>query len=133
MTTPTTDTTETIESRLSRLSLTACSPARLETLAIAHPVADDATMAVLAAAVRVGRKETVILPADRLESKSRGRGWARQGNGAVVVWGERTDGGYRVGPGKWLVGGTDGFQRQETTNWDVKHIQVGGETWTIAD
>jgi hypothetical protein len=43
--------------------------------------------------------ETIVLPAHRYEGLSRGRGWARMGRGTGVTWGERVDGGYRVGRG----------------------------------
>jgi hypothetical protein len=95
--------------------------------------ADDTTLTTLRDAVRVSRKSTIVLPANRLEGLSRGRGWARKGKGASAVWGERVDGGYEVGPGRWNVGASDGFTRKKSNDWQVKNIAVGGETWTIAD
>lgn len=75
---------------------------------------------------------TICLPPHRYEGLSRGRGWARKGRGANAEWGERTDGGYRVGPGRWTVGGNDGFSRKGEVIWTVEHIRVGEETWTVA-
>jgi hypothetical protein len=80
----------------------------------------------------VSRAHTILVPANRLENLSRGKGWARKGRGDRAEWGERADGGYRVGPGKWTVGGNDGFDRKREDVWDVEHVQVGAETWTIA-
>lgn len=94
--------------------------------------ADDALLRVLCDAVRISRTDTILLPAHRLEGKSRGKGWARKGNRDSAVWGEREEGGYRVGPGKWTVGGNDGFSRKGEATWDVTNIAVGIETWTIA-
>jgi hypothetical protein len=107
---------------------------RKETLSRAIELgADDATLAALRDAVRVSRKLTIVLPANRLERLSRGRGWARKGKGPSAAWGERVDGGgYSVGPGHWSVGASDGFSRKHYDEWTVKHIAVGGETWTIA-
>lgn len=61
-------------------------------------------------AVRVSRTAYVMLPAHHYESLSRGRGWCRQGTGDNAVWADRDGDGYRVGPGRWTVGATDGFQ-----------------------
>jgi hypothetical protein len=83
-------------------------------------------------ATRLARAATVDLPAHRYEGLARGRGWARKGRGGSAEWGERVDGGYRVGPGRWIVGGSDGFARRGETEWVVRHVTVGAETWTIA-
>ena len=107
---------------------------RQETLAIAIAAGvDDRTLAALRDARRVNRRDTIILPAHRFEGLSRGRGWARQGRGDGAVWGERTDQGYRVGPGRWVVGATDGFARQAQDGWTVRHVTVGTATWTMAE
>ncbi|HSE02925.1 MAG TPA: hypothetical protein VLK35_02130 [Methylomirabilota bacterium] len=127
-----TTTTETVEERIARLQLTDISDSRLESLTIAHPLVDDPTFERLAGASRLSRKDTIILPAHRFESLSRGRGWARKGKGAGATWGEREEKGYRVGPGYWEVGGHDGFSRKGADTWTVKHITVGDATWTIA-
>lgn len=107
---------------------------RKETLARALELgASDERLVELRDAPRVSRKETIVLPPHRFEGLSRGRGWCRKGRGDSAVWGERTDqGGYRVGPGRWEVGATDGFARKRTVSWDVRHVVIGGETWTIA-
>jgi len=103
--------------------------------AIALGAADD-TLTVLAEALRLnstsGDKLTVVIPANRLENLSRGKGWCRKGRGDSAEWGERTDNGYRVGPGRWLVHGSDGFSRTKEDTWTVKHVAVGSETWTVA-
>lgn len=109
------------------------SDTRAETLRLAVELGADAkTIEVLCAAVRVARKPSIVLPAHRYEGLSRGRGWARKGKGENAEWGERVDGGYRVGPGRWSVGGNDGFSRKGETRWDVKHVQVGDQAWTVA-
>src|SRR5690606_24636110 len=90
------------------------------------------TLEQIAEAVRVKRCDTITLPPGRYERLSRGRGWARKGKGASAEWGERVDGGYRVGPGRWSVGSSDGFNRKSSTDWSVEHVAVGSETWTIA-
>ncbi len=88
----------------------------------------------LAQAIRVKQGKTIVLPPHRYEGLSRGRGWCRMGRGSSVEWGEREDkGGYRVGPGVWTIGATDGFARKGDDRWTVEHLPVGAETWTIAD
>jgi hypothetical protein len=106
---------------------------RKETLQRAIEIgADDKTLEMLRDATRVAQRETIVLPSHKYENLSRGRGWARKGKGDRVTWGEREDGGYRVGPGRWSVGSTDGFNRKGSTEWTVEHVQVGSETWTVA-
>lgn len=83
-------------------------------------------------AVRVSSTATIILPPGKYAGLSRGHGWARMGQGDSVVWGESVDGGYRVGPGKWSVGSSDGSSRKSDTPWVVKHIRVGDAIWTVA-
>jgi hypothetical protein len=95
--------------------------------------ASDELVVTLADAVCVSRKESIRLPAGRLEKLSRGRGWCRQGVGDAATWGEREDGGYRVyTAGRWVVGCSDGFRRKSQETWDVSRITVGSETWTVA-
>lgn len=107
---------------------------RLDTLRRAVSIgADEHTLALIRGAVRVSKSATIVLPANKLEGCSRGRGWARKGKGNSAEWGERVDGGYRVGPGKWSVGATDGFSRKRSDEWVVRNIKVGTETWTIAE
>jgi len=95
--------------------------------------ASDATLKALAEAYRTGMGPTIILPAHKYENLSRGKGWCRKGRGDSATWGEREAKGYRVGPGRWTVGGNDGFSRKGETLWDVEHVQVGSETWTVAN
>jgi hypothetical protein len=126
--------TESIESRLARLNISGLSDGRSNTVKIAHDAGvDDATLKSIAEAVRVKWGEKMVLPVNRLELCSRGRGWARLGKGDKAQWGERVDGGYEVGPGRWTVGGNDGFTRKKEDVYDVKHVTVGGKTWTIAN
>ena len=126
-------TIETVVERITRLNLGAISESRLDTLTIAHPLVDDATFKRIGNALRVARKDTIVLPMHHLETLSRGRGWARLGHGDSAIWGERTDGGYRVSAGVWSVGGHDGFSRKRADTWTVEHVQVGGLTWTLAN
>ena len=98
-----------------------------------NPLFDDAALIRLRDAGRLSRAATIVLPHHKYEHLSRGRGWARGGQGANVVWGEKVDDGYRVGPGRWSVGSTDGFSRKGSVVWHVAHVKVGPQTWTIAD
>lgn len=126
-------TTETTETTETTTPPTPPTP-REESLAIAAGLgADAATLEVLRAATRLSRRDTIVLPHHRFELLSRGKGWARKGQGKDVTWGERADGGYRVGPGRWTVGGNDGFTRKGEVIWTVRHVQVGAQTWTLAD
>lgn len=124
--------TETVTERIARLKLEDVGETRLALLTEAHSLVDDATFARISDAMRVAKGATVVLPAHKYEGLSRGRGWARQGRGDRAVWGERVSGGYRVGVGHWVVGGNDGFKRNGETEWDVSHVTVGTETWTVA-
>ena len=109
-------------------------PGRMESLRLATEAgADMATLKRIAAALRVERKATIVLPMQRYEMLSRGKGWARKGRGDKAVWGERVEGGYEVGAGRWTVGGSDGFSRKGEDQWTVEEIKVGVETWTIAN
>lgn len=95
--------------------------------------ADDDLLHELVDAIRVSGGNTIVIPSGKYERLSRGKGWARKGKGNSAEWGERVDGGYRVGAGRWTVGSTDGFSRKSSVEWDVKHVLVGSETWTIAN
>lgn len=133
MTTDTnTATTESLAARIGRLIDGEISPTRMESLELAHGLVDDDTFTDLALADRLGRGLTVTLPAHRYEHLSRGRGWCRMGHGDTAEWGERTPKGYRVGPGRWTVGASDGFSRQGKALWTVRHIPVGDSVWTVA-
>lgn len=58
----------------------------------------------------------------------------RSGRGDDAEWGARhAGGGFQVGAGRWIVGSDDGYQRKDQTEWVVRHIAVGDETWTVAD
>lgn len=113
---------------------TVTSTARRESLALAVELgADQATIDRLASAGRLARRETIDLPEGRYSHCSRAKGWARCGRGADARWGERADRGWRVGPGRWVVYSSDGFSREDRTDWVVAHVSVGDQTWTIAD
>lgn len=122
---------ETVADRIARLGLTEPSERRLESLAIAHPLVDDAAFARLAQAERLSRRATIVLPANRLEHLSRGRGWCRSFGRGETIWGERVADGYRVGSGRWSVGATDGFARKRATEYHVIAVTVGDAVWTI--
>jgi hypothetical protein len=94
----------------------------------------DEVLRLLIEAVKLNQGPTIKLPAEHYESLSRGRGWCRFGKGrGDTQWGERESGGYRVGKaGRWYVGASDGFSRRSETPWDVDHLTVGSETWTVA-
>lgn len=94
--------------------------------------ADEKLLKKLSKAVRLSRKDTIILPAVRFENLSRGRGWCRCGFGEEATWGERVSTGYLVSEGRWTVFGTDGFKRSDRINWTVYHVKVGDMIWTIA-
>lgn len=123
---------ETVQERIARLGIADIGETRLALLTQAHPLVSDDTFRTLGDALRVSDSATIVLPMHRLEGMSRGKGWARQGKGASVVWGEREAGGYRVGTGTWTVGGNDGFRRKGEEVWTVSHVQVGTSTWTVA-
>lgn len=127
--------TETTADRLNRLQVTPATEKRVESLTVANAAGvTDEVFREIATALRVKRdSESIVLPPHRYENLSRGRGWARLGKGARVTWGERVDGGYEVGPGCWDVGASDGFSRKDSATWTVKHVTVGGATWTIAN
>jgi len=109
------------------------SAVRLERIAKAISLgASDKALEQLSEAVRTNTAGTIVLPAHRYEGLSRGKGWARLGKGVGAQWGDRVEGGYRVGPGRWTVGASDGFSRKGSTTWDVAHVMVGSETWTVA-
>jgi hypothetical protein len=126
-----TATTTTLESLLAGHEV---SEPRVVSLQLAIELgADKATLERIRDAAKVNRRDFMVLPAHRFENLSRGRGWARKGRGDNVAWGERCDGGYRVGPGRWSVGATDGYSRKASVEWQVEQIVVGAETWTIAN
>lgn len=130
-----TTTTESIEARLSRLGIAGLLEGRTKTVTIAHEAGvDDALIKRIAGANKLKRdSDTIVVPCNSLELCSRGSGWARLGRGGAAQWGERVDGGYRVGPGRWTVGGNDGFTRKREDVWVVEHVTVGGKVWTIAN
>lgn len=121
-------------SKINDLGISVVNAARLETLTIAEELgADDETLVRLATATRVRRAAEMRLPAEHLEGLSRGRGWCRRGQGTNAVWGQRVDGGYLVGPGRWSVGATDGYRRRSSTTWSVELVVVGDHVWSVAD
>jgi hypothetical protein len=100
---------------------------RCESLAIARELgAPLAVLREISRAVRVARAPEIQLPRGRYGSCSRGRDWCRDEYG-------RFHDDHVVGPGKYSVGSTDGFHRRDRTEWRVRHIQVGPQTWTMAE
>ena len=92
------------------------------------------TLRAILDADRLKRAPYIVLPAGRYDHLSRGRGWARKGTGATVEWGDKHENGWKVAtPGVWTVGSTDGYNRKENKKYTVKHLQVGDQTWTIAN
>lgn len=126
---------ENLRDRIERLCPGAeLSQARIESLEIANGLAvSDDVFITLVRAARLSRGATIVLPPHRYEHLSRGRGWARMGQGGNATWGDRVRSGYRVSPGRWVVGATDGFRRKDEYHWKVKHIMVGDQTWTMAE
>lgn len=120
---------------LTRDDQTVPSEARCNTLRLAlQEGVDWATWYVLVWARRVSQVQTVLLPVGRYAHLSRGKSWCRKGNGNAAEWGEKTADGrhFRVGPGRWIVGSNDGFDRKEQTTWEVMHVTVGTSVWTVS-
>lgn len=95
--------------------------------------ADDETLALLAGASRLQRRDHLRVET-RYGGLSRGRAWGRQGRGDNVRWAAKDGGVVLLTPGKWTVGSSDGYRRKESPeDWDVRHVRVGDETWTIGE
>lgn len=104
-------------------------------VAVAKSLGNTEAVALLesAAAVGVQGELSVVLPPNRLESLSRGRGWARFGKHDAATWGVKCEGGYRVNrPGAWVVGGDDGFGRKREDAYKVARVKVGDLFWVVA-
>ena len=104
-------------------------------VAVAKSLGNTEAVALLesAAAVGVQGELSVVLPPNRLESLSRGRGWARLGKHDAPTWGVKCEGGYRVNrPGAWAVGGDDGFGRKREDTYKVARVKVGDLFWVVA-
>lgn len=117
------------------IDLDTLSPKRRESLELAAAAgASENILNRLASANRVSRKPSILLPRHRFAYLSRGRDWCRRGKGATARWGEEEDGGWRVStPGRWIVGGNDGFSRKGEVCWDVESVPIGDETWFLAN
>lgn len=109
------------------------SASRQESLVLAMRLgADAATLILIAEARLVARSGSIVLPG-RYTTCSRATGWARRGWGPNSEWGTFDRAGWRVAvPGRWFVESSDGFSRKERAEWDVEHISVGDQTWTLA-
>lgn len=99
--------------------------------------ATEEQLSELQAATYVAEGTEVILPANRLENLSRGRGWCgylgRRTKGQFDGFADAVDGGYEADrEGRWRVGATDGFSRKRSEDYIVKRIVVGDRTFTIA-
>lgn len=104
-------------------------------IAVAKSLGKDEAVAVLQSAVAVGVQGelSVILPPNRLEALSKGRGWARLGKFDDATWGVKVEGGYRVSrPGNWVVGGDDGFARKREDSYKVARVKIGDLFWIVA-
>ena len=104
-------------------------------IAVAKSLGKDEAVAVFASAVAVGVQGelSVVLPPNRLESLSKGHGWARFGKFDDATWGVKVEGGYRVNrPGAWVVGGDDGFNRKREDMYKVARVKIGDMFWVVA-
>ena len=109
--------------------------ARDAAIAVAKSIGNDDAVAVFesAAAVGVQGELSVVLPPNRLESLSKGRGWARLGKFDDATWGVKCEGGYRVNrPGMWAVGGDDGFGRKREDIYKVARVKIRDLFWIVA-
>ena len=109
--------------------------ARDAAIAVAKSLGKDEAVEVFQSAVSVGVQGelSVILPPNRLESLSKGRGWARLGKFDDATWGAKVEGGYRVSrPGSWVVGGDDGFGRKREDSYKVARVKIGDMFWVVA-
>lgn len=109
--------------------------ARDAAIAVAKSLGKDEAVEVFQSAVSVGVQGelSVILPPNRLESLSKGRGWARLGKFDDATWGVKVEGGYRVSrPGNWVVGGDDGFGRKREDSYKVARVKIGDMFWVVA-
>jgi len=112
------------------LGLSECSDSRLVTIAIAAEAsAGVIVIEKLHGAARVSRTDSIKLPQHRFAGLSRGKGWCLTG---ATGKGEFIED-YRVGPGAYRCGGSDGFARKGADVWKVEHVQVGAAVWTIAN
>ena len=104
-------------------------------IAVAKSLGKHEAVAVFESAAAVGGQGelSVILPPNRMEYLSRGRGWARLGKFDDATWGARCEGGYRVNrPGVWVVGGDDGFGRKREDSYKVARVKIGEIFWIVA-
>ena len=104
-------------------------------IAVAKSLGKEEAVAVFESAVVVGVQGelSVVLPPNRLEKLSKGRGWARLGKYDDATWGVKTEGGYRVNrPGLWVVGGDDGFGRKREDGYKVARVKIGDLFWIVA-
>lgn len=104
-------------------------------IAVAKSLGKDEAVEVFQSAVSVGVQGelSVILPPNRLESLSKGRGWARLGKFDDATWGVKVEGGYLVSrPGNWVVGGDDGFGRKREDSYKVARVKIGDLFWIVA-
>ena len=104
-------------------------------IAVAKSLGIDEAVAVFESADAVGVQGelSVVLPPNRLESLSKGRGWARLGKYDDATWGVKCEGGYRVNrPGAWVVGGDDGFGRKREDAYKVARVKIGDLFWIVA-
>lgn len=104
-------------------------------IAVAKSLGKDEVADLFASAVAIGVQGelSVVLPPNRLESLSKGKGWARLGKYDDATWGVKVEGGYRVNrPGNWVVGGDDGFGRKREDSYKVARVKIGDLFWVVA-
>lgn len=106
--------------------------ARATTLRIAFEAgADEATCRAIADAARVSRSGPIAVRT-RYGGLSRGKAWGRDKED--TTWADKEGGTVLLTAGSWRVGSSDGFSRKESpVTWDVTSVEVGDQTWLIAN
>lgn len=112
----------------------ALKPARIETLAAAVEAGvSDTGLEKLATAWGTSKRHEITLPFGAHETgRGKGRGWARMGTGSDALWGVDAERGFKVGPGEWTVGSTDGGAKSSRDRWLVEEVTVGAERWLVS-
>lgn len=107
---------------------------RVDLIELAHRLGcTDAVFADLARAPRACSGDTIVIPAGDYGSLYGSKEWARKGSGKDAEWGTRVPGGWRVGAGHWLVESRcDSRKKRDSLEWDVRHVIVGEQVWTVA-
>jgi hypothetical protein len=105
-------------------------------IAVAKSLGKEELVKLFESAVSVSNQGelNVELPCNRLERDCKhGKGWARLEKEGSTTWGVKTENGYRVSrPGRWTVGGNDGFSRKKEDYYRVARVKLGELFWVIA-